>query len=140
MSFSTINSAPIVTAPAPQVVAPTVAYSYLPYALNYGYNAALPAVVAPYASSPVPVARAPVPVAAAPVDRPCPGCNPAVAATGRGWRDSHPSPRREARVQSAWAPLMPDGLGLAADRWPAAPAWPGDPTSGCGACCSAEMG
>ena len=67
LSFSSINSAPVVTAPAPQVVAPTVAYSYLPYALNYGYNAALPAVVAPYASSPVSVARAPAPVAAAPV-------------------------------------------------------------------------
>merc|ERR1712038_572015 len=47
--------------PAPQVVAPTVAYPYLPYALQYGYNAALPEVVAPYAA---PVAQAPVPLAA----------------------------------------------------------------------------
>ena len=48
------------------MIAPTVAYTYLPYALQYGYNAALPEVVAPYAA---PVAQAPVQaqvVAAAP--------------------------------------------------------------------------
>ena len=59
-------TAPAVVAPTPQVIAPTVAYTYLPYALQYGYNAALPEVVAPYAA---PVAQAPVQaqvVAAAP--------------------------------------------------------------------------
>merc|ERR1712038_79427 len=57
-------TAPAVAAPvpAPQVIAPTVAYSYLPYALQYGYNRALPEVVAPYAA---PVAQAPAVVAAA---------------------------------------------------------------------------
>jgi len=54
--------APTHVATTPQVIAPTVAYSYLPYALQYGYNAALPEVVAPYAA---PVAQAQV-VAAAP--------------------------------------------------------------------------
>lgn len=52
--------ATVASAPAPHVVAPTVAYSYLPYALNYGYSAALPQVVANYAATTSPVVQQPV--------------------------------------------------------------------------------
>jgi len=52
--------ATVASAPAPHVVAPTVAYSYLPYALNYGYRAALPQVVANYAVPSSPVVQQPV--------------------------------------------------------------------------------
>lgn len=55
--------ATVVPAPAPHGYAPTVAYSHLPYALNYGYSAALPQlpqVVANYAAPSLPVVPHPV--------------------------------------------------------------------------------
>ena len=72
----------MVSAPPPQVYAPTVAYSYLPYATHYGYNSQLPQVIAPYAAAPVPVAKAPVvqaPVAQEPVHVATPNILPAAA-------------------------------------------------------------
>ena len=61
-------AAPAVEVAAAPAMYPQVAYSYLPYAVNYGYhNAALAAPVA-VAAAPLTAEVAPVAVAAAPVD------------------------------------------------------------------------